>query len=53
MAHMNLRDGIKHSCDVFFYETARRIGIDTIAAMASSWASAPRPASTCPASAPA
>jgi penicillin-binding protein 2 len=31
---MNLRDGIKHSCDVYFYETARRLGIDRIAAMA-------------------
>jgi penicillin-binding protein 2 len=29
-----LRDAIKHSCDVFFYETARRLGIDRIAAMA-------------------
>ena len=28
-----LRDAIKHSCDVFFYNTARRIGIDRIAAM--------------------
>jgi len=27
---MDLRDGIKHSCDVFFYETARRVGIDAI-----------------------
>jgi len=32
--HMNLHDGIKHSCDVYFYETARRIGIDRIAEMA-------------------
>ena len=31
---MNMRDGIKHSCDVFFFETARRTGIDRIAAMA-------------------
>jgi penicillin-binding protein 2 len=31
---LNLRNGIKHSCDVFFYETARRLGIDRIAAMA-------------------
>jgi penicillin-binding protein 2 len=29
-----VRDAIKHSCDVFFYETARRAGIDNIAAMA-------------------
>lgn len=33
--HMNLRDGIKHSCDVYFYEAAKRIGIDAIAQMAS------------------
>lgn len=32
--YMNLRDGIKHSCDVFFYDTARRIGIDKISEMA-------------------
>jgi penicillin-binding protein 2 len=31
---LHLRDAIKHSCDVFFYETARRTGIDRIAAMA-------------------
>jgi penicillin-binding protein 2 len=31
---MRLHDGIKKSCDVFFYETARRVGIDRIAAMA-------------------
>lgn len=29
-----LRDAIKHSCDVFFFDTARRTGIDRIAAMA-------------------
>jgi penicillin-binding protein 2 len=29
-----LRDAIKKSCDVFFYETARRVGIDRLAAMA-------------------
>ncbi len=29
-----LRDAIKHSCDVFFFETAHRTGIDHIAAMA-------------------
>jgi penicillin-binding protein 2 len=27
---LDLRGGIQHSCDVFFYETARRIGIDKI-----------------------
>ena len=31
---MNMHDGIKHSCDVYFYEIARRIGVDAIAAMA-------------------
>jgi penicillin-binding protein 2 len=31
---LDMRDGIKNSCDVFFYETARRTGIDPIAAMA-------------------
>lgn len=31
---LHMRDAIKKSCDVFFYETARRTGIDRIAAMA-------------------
>jgi len=31
---MNLRDAIKHSCDCYFFEAARRLGIDPIAAMA-------------------
>ncbi|MGE5270519.1 MAG: penicillin-binding protein 2, partial [Thiohalocapsa sp.] len=31
---LHVRDAIKHSCDVFFYETARRTGIDRIGAMA-------------------
>jgi penicillin-binding protein 2 len=31
---MNLRDGIKHSCDSYFFDTARKLGIDPIAAMA-------------------
>ena len=30
---LDLRGGIKNSCDVYFYETARRTGIDRIAAM--------------------
>lgn len=30
----DLRTGLKNSCDVFFYETARRTGMDKIAAMA-------------------
>jgi len=31
---LRLRDAIKKSCDVFFYETARRLGIDRLAVMA-------------------
>jgi penicillin-binding protein 2 len=31
---MNLHDALAQSCDVYFYETARRCGIDRIAAMA-------------------
>ncbi len=31
---LRLHDAIKKSCDVYFYETARRTGIDHIAAMA-------------------
>jgi penicillin-binding protein 2 len=31
---LRVRDAIKESCDVFFYEAARRTGIDRIAAMA-------------------
>lgn len=30
---MNMYDAIKYSCDVFFYDTSRRVGIDNIAAM--------------------
>jgi penicillin-binding protein 2 len=30
---MDLRSGLKNSCDVYFYEVARRTGIDKIAAM--------------------
>jgi penicillin-binding protein 2 len=30
---MDMIAGLKHSCDVFFYETARKTGIDNIAAM--------------------
>ncbi|HTN10127.1 MAG TPA: penicillin-binding transpeptidase domain-containing protein, partial [Acetobacteraceae bacterium] len=32
--HLDMRGGLKHSCDVYFYETARRTGMDRIAAMA-------------------
>ncbi|HTR18069.1 MAG TPA: penicillin-binding protein 2 [Acetobacteraceae bacterium] len=31
---LDLRGGLKNSCDVFFYEVARRTGIDDIAAVA-------------------
>ena len=31
---MDLRNGLKNSCDVYFYEVARRTGMDRIAAMA-------------------
>jgi penicillin-binding protein 2 len=31
---LDMRGGIKNSCDVYFYEMARRLGIDKIAAMA-------------------
>lgn len=32
--HVNLRESLKFSCDVFYYETARRVGIDAITEMA-------------------
>src|SRR5690606_29762978 len=28
--NMNMHDWIKHSCDIYFYDVARRIGIDAI-----------------------
>lgn len=31
---MNMHDAIKHSCDIYFYDVARRIGIDAIEKMA-------------------
>lgn len=31
---LDMVDGIKHSCDVYFYDLARRLGIDRIADMA-------------------
>ncbi|HYZ62172.1 MAG TPA: penicillin-binding protein 2, partial [Acetobacteraceae bacterium] len=31
---LDVRGGLKNSCDVFFYEVARRTGIDRVAAMA-------------------
>ena len=35
---MNLRDSLKHSCDVFYYEIAQRVGIEKISAMAKRFA---------------
>ena len=32
--NMDLHNGIKQSCDVFFYDVARRVGLDKIAEMA-------------------
>jgi penicillin-binding protein 2 len=31
---VDMRAAIKHSCDIYFYEVARRLGIDRVAAMA-------------------
>lgn len=31
--HLNVVEAIKHSCDIFFYETALKLGIEKIAAM--------------------
>ena len=31
---LDMKNGLKHSCDVFFYEAARRAGIDAVAATA-------------------
>jgi penicillin-binding protein 2 len=32
--NVNLRQAIEQSCDVYFYETSRRVGVENIAAMA-------------------
>ena len=32
--HVDMHGGIKHSCDIFFYDVAKRVGIDRIADMA-------------------
>lgn len=32
--HMHMTDALKHSCDVYFYEVAKRLGVDRIADMA-------------------
>ncbi len=34
--HMNVTTAIEQSCDVYFYEISRRVGVDRIAAMAQS-----------------
>ncbi|HMA16155.1 MAG: penicillin-binding protein 2 [Bacteroidota bacterium] len=31
---VDMHEGIKHSCDVYFYDISRKVGIDNIAAMA-------------------
>lgn len=31
---VNMHEAIKHSCDIYFYDVARRVGIDNIAAVA-------------------
>ncbi|MDO8288917.1 MAG: penicillin-binding protein 2 [Parvibaculum sp.] len=31
---VNMHEAIKHSCDIYFYDLARRVGIDNIAAVA-------------------
>ena len=31
---MNMHDGMKHSCDIYYYDIARRVGIDKIAKVA-------------------
>lgn len=32
--HVHLKNSLKYSCDVYYYEVAKRVGIDAIAAMA-------------------
>ena len=32
--YMNLREGIKQSCDIYFYEVARRLGVDRLSVTA-------------------
>jgi len=40
---MNLRDSLKHSCDVYYYEVARRVGIKRIAEYAHKFELGQRP----------
>jgi len=35
---VDMRDAIQHSCDVFFYDVSRKVGIDNIAAMSNIFA---------------
>ena len=32
--HMRLRNAIKQSCDIYFYEVARRLGVDRLSVTA-------------------
>jgi penicillin-binding protein 2 len=41
---LDLRGGLKNSCDVFFWEVARRVGIDPVAAMAHKFSMGVEPA---------
>lgn len=42
--HVPLREAIKSSCDVYFYEVARRVGVDRISEMAQRFGLGPAPA---------
>lgn len=42
--HVNLKESIKSSCDVYFYEMARRVGVDRISEMAVRFGLGPAPA---------
>ena len=46
---LDVRGGLKNSCDVFFFELARRVGIDRLAAMANRFGIAWTWTSSCPA----
>lgn len=41
--HVSLREAIKSSCDVYFYEVARRVGVDRISDMAERFGLGPAP----------
>lgn len=40
---VSLKDSLKHSCDVYYYEIARRVGVDRISAMANRFGIGIRP----------